>query len=171
MTKNLIVKISNGFGNQMFLYASAYAFSKKMGYNLLIDDESGIKHDCKKWIKKKRINWIPKYELGIFNLNSSIAKDKYKFLNSAKYFQRKYFKILDKFFLKKRFLIEKLNKNKTTFFSDQYLSQKYHDTTYLEGYFESERYFINYRNDLLKEFSFKLNTDLKKNIFMNIIND
>ena len=39
MSKNLIIKISNGFGNQMFLYASAYAFSKKLDYNLLIDDD------------------------------------------------------------------------------------------------------------------------------------
>ena len=29
MSKFLIVKIANGFGNQMFLYAAAYAFAKK----------------------------------------------------------------------------------------------------------------------------------------------
>ena len=51
MDKNLIVKISNGFGNQMFLYAAAYAFSKKLGYNLLIDDETGVIYDFKKWGK------------------------------------------------------------------------------------------------------------------------
>ena len=53
MSKNLIVKIANGFGNQMFLYAAAYAFSKKLGYNLLVDDETGVKFDLKKWRKKK----------------------------------------------------------------------------------------------------------------------
>ena len=53
MDKNLIVKISNGFGNQMFLYATAYAFSKKLGYNLLIDNETGIANDIKKRRKKK----------------------------------------------------------------------------------------------------------------------
>ena len=73
MSKNLIIKIANGFGNQMFLYASAYAFSKKLDYNLLIDDETGIKQDLKKWQKKKRINWKPKYELGSFELGSNIA--------------------------------------------------------------------------------------------------
>tara|TARA_B100000586_G_scaffold123212_1_gene88968 strand:+ start:5360 stop:5566 length:207 start_codon:yes stop_codon:yes gene_type:complete len=54
MSKNLVIKMSNGFGNQMFLYAAAYGFSKKLGYNLLIDNESGIKHDFKKWEKKKK---------------------------------------------------------------------------------------------------------------------
>ena len=55
MDKNLILRISNGFGNQMFLYATAYAFSKKLGYNLLIDDETGIRHNLKNWYKKKNI--------------------------------------------------------------------------------------------------------------------
>ena len=81
MNKNLIVKISNGFGNQMFLYASAYAFSKKLDYNLLIDDETGIRHDLKKRSKKRKLHWKPKYELGIFNLKSNIAEDKYKLGN------------------------------------------------------------------------------------------
>ena len=62
MSKFLIVKIANGFGNQMFLYAAAYAFAKKMGYKILIDNESGINHDIRKSKKVKRANWKPKYE-------------------------------------------------------------------------------------------------------------
>ena len=56
MSKNLIIRISNGFGNQMFLYAAAYAFSKKLGYNLLIDDETGIVRYSWNSMKRKRIN-------------------------------------------------------------------------------------------------------------------
>ena len=88
MHKNLIVKISNGFGNQMFLYAAAYAFSKKLGYNLLIDDETGVIHDSKKWQKRRRINWKPNYELSIFNLQSEIADRKFKFLTSISQIKR-----------------------------------------------------------------------------------
>ena len=39
----------------MFLYASAYAFAKKLNYNLLIDDETGVNLDLKKWNKKAEI--------------------------------------------------------------------------------------------------------------------
>ena len=167
MSKNLIIKISNGFGNQMFLYASAYAFSKKLGYNLLIDDETGIEHDLRKWEKKKRKNWKPKYELGIFKLKSNIAEDKYK----LRYLKRKYLKFLDSFYLKKNFLIEKRNKNKKTIYSDKYLFQKYSETIYPEGYFESENYFKDYRSDLLNEFSFKESPNLKNNIFKKMIDN
>ena len=68
----------------MFLYATAYAFSKKLGYNLLIDDETGIKHDQYKRRKRRKLNWAPKYELGVFNLGSKIADNKYKFLSFLK---------------------------------------------------------------------------------------
>mgnify|MGYP001255707663 CR=1 FL=1 len=171
MTKNLIVKISNGFGNQMFLYAAAYAFSRKMGYNLLIDNESGIKSDLKKWNKKKRINWKPNYELDIFNLNSEIADKKYKFLNTQQHLKRKYLIFKDRFFSKKGFIIEKMNEEKKTFYSEQYLLKKYYDTIYMQGYFESEKYFSDYKKELLKEFSFKFLPNLKNNLFMKMIED
>ena len=94
MNKNIIVKIANGFGNQMFLYATAYAFAKKLGYKLLIDNETGIIHDAKKRQKRKKRNWIPKYELDIFNLKSEIAGKKYKFLNNFSHIKRKFLKFM-----------------------------------------------------------------------------
>ena len=167
MSKNLIIKISNGFGNQMFLYASAYAFSKKLGYNLLIDDETGIEQNLKKRNKNKHKTWKPKYELGIFKLRSNVADDKYK----LGYLKRKYLKFLDRFYLRKKFLIEERNKNKSTLYSNKYLHQKYSATIYQEGYFESENYFKDYRNDLLNEFSFKSKPNLKNNIFKKMIDN
>ena len=171
MNKNLIVKISNGFGNQMFLYAAAYAFAKKLNYNLLIDDETGINLNLKKWNKKKKLNWKPKYELDIFKLQSNIASNDYKSPGSLGHVKRKYRKFIDKFAPKKNFLSEQLDKNKKTSYSDAYLSQRYSNTIYLEGYFESENYFKDYRRDLLNEFSFKLAPDLKNNIFKKTIDD
>ena len=150
MDKNLVVKISNGFGNQMFLYAAAYAFSKKLNYKLLIDNESGIESDFKKWKKKQRL-LKPKYELGIFNLKSDIAHKGYKFLNIKGYLQKKFLKFLEKFLNKKFFLTEKLDKNKRASYSNLYLSQNYFKNLYLEGYFESENYFKEYRNDLIRK--------------------
>ncbi len=42
MDKILTVEIAEGLGNQLFMYAHAYALSKKLGYELKIDNLSGF---------------------------------------------------------------------------------------------------------------------------------
>ena len=42
------------------------------------------------------------------------------------------------------------------------------DTFYIDGNFESEKYFLDYRKNLLSEFSFK--NDLRYNKYLDIIN-
>ena len=42
MEKKLIVRIAEGLGNQLFMYANAYALSKDLNYTLYIDDKSGF---------------------------------------------------------------------------------------------------------------------------------
>ena len=51
MTDKLIVRIAEGLGNQLFMYAHAYALSKKINYKLYIDNESCL-------FKKKRYKKI-----------------------------------------------------------------------------------------------------------------
>ena len=41
--KKSIVRISEGLGNQLFMYANAYSFSKKLDYNLMVDHISAYK--------------------------------------------------------------------------------------------------------------------------------
>ena len=38
--KKVIVKISEGLGNQLFMFANAYAFSKRFGHELIVDNIS-----------------------------------------------------------------------------------------------------------------------------------
>jgi hypothetical protein len=45
--KKLCVEISENLGNQLFMYAHAYALSKKLGRELYIDNESA-------YLKKKK---------------------------------------------------------------------------------------------------------------------
>ena len=42
MKKTLIVRIGEGLGNQLFMYANAYSLSKKFDYTLYLDNESGF---------------------------------------------------------------------------------------------------------------------------------
>ena len=48
MKNKLIVQISEGLGNQFFMYAHAFALCKKINYELLIDNTSGFFKDKNK---------------------------------------------------------------------------------------------------------------------------
>ena len=68
--KKIITRISEGLGNQLFMYAHAYSLSKKIDYDLYIDNASG-------YYKKK--NQIRSYELDKFNIDHNLPDKKYKF--------------------------------------------------------------------------------------------
>ena len=40
MSKKIIIKISEGLGNQMFAYSNGLAISKKFNYDILLDNKS-----------------------------------------------------------------------------------------------------------------------------------
>ena len=42
MSKKIILRLSNGIGNQMFMYASAYSISKRLNRELFLDDETAF---------------------------------------------------------------------------------------------------------------------------------
>ena len=58
--KKLCVEISENLGNQMFMYAHAYALSKKLNRELYVDNESA-------YLRKKSIG---SYRLYYFNISS-----------------------------------------------------------------------------------------------------
>ena len=67
---------------------------------------------------------------------------------------------------KKSFLFEPKDKNKLTKFSSIKLNN-FDNKIYIDGNFESEKYFLDYRNDLLNQFSFK--KDMSNNKYLDII--
>ena len=83
MSKKIIVRIAEGIGNQLFMYAHAYALSKKINYDLYIDNTSG-------YFKTK--NQISSYELDKFNINTSLSDKKYRFDNLSIKFKQKFLK-------------------------------------------------------------------------------
>ena len=69
MEKRLIVRIAEGLGNQLFMYANAYTLSKALGYRLYVDNQSGF-------IKTKNFR---NYYLENFNITANIIDNKFKF--------------------------------------------------------------------------------------------
>ena len=155
MDRIIIAKISEGLGNQLFMYANAYAISRKFDLNLCLDPYSGYYK-----------NNIRSFMLNNFNISSKIAPSEWIFSNNYRNLIKK-IKIKCDFFKKKKsFLFESKDKNKLTKFSSIKLDN-FNDQIYIDGNFESEKYFSDYRNDLLNEFSFK--KDMSNNKYLDII--
>ena len=143
--KKIILRLSNEMGNQLFMYASAYSISKKMNRELFLDNETAF-------LSKKNIS---KYALRNFNISSSIIDDKFKFKKLNGYLKRKFLIKSDFLRSKKKFFIEKKDRNKFTHFDDSFINKNYDDIIFLEGHFESPKYFDVYENQIRNEFKFK----------------
>ena len=155
---NLIVRIAEGLGNQLFMYANAFALSQKINYKLFIDDESA-------YFKKKNIE---KYQLHNFNLSSNICEDEFKFNNYIKDIKRKF--LIKSNFLKrkKNFLIEENDKFKKTKYSNLSINS-FSKVLFVEGHYESEKYFKDYKNQLKLEFTLKNPDFYEKNKYIELI--
>ena len=157
MNKKIIVKISEGLGNQLFMYANAFAISKRFNLQLNLDPYSGYyKSDLRS------------YMLDNFNISSKIATSNFIFSNPYKKLKKKILVKLDFFKKKKTFLFEKKNNNKLTKYTPVNIENT-NDFFFIDGNFESEKYFKEYKKDLIEEFSLKSN--LNKNKYLDIINN
>ena len=72
MEKILVVRIGEGLGNQLFMYANAYCLSKKINYDLYIDNTSG-------YFKKK--NQFRAFELDKFTITSKYTVPELRYDN------------------------------------------------------------------------------------------
>ena len=160
MPDKLILRLSNEMGNQMFMYASAYSISKELNRRLYIDDETAF-------LSKKNVS---KFGLNFFNITSSIAPDALKFKNLSGYIRRKFLIKTDFLRSKKKFYIEKKNRNKITKYSNDYKNLRFDNNLFMEGHYESERYFEDYKDEIKKEFKLKNQDTLKKNPYFYEIN-
>ena len=151
MTQKLITRISNELGNQLFMYASTFAIAKKLNRKLLLDNETSFK-------SKKNIS---KYGLDNFTISSDIADNNDKFLGTIGYIKRKFLKKIDYFLNFKNFYVEAKDNKKITKFDENIFQIKLSDKVFFEGYFESEKYFMDIKDQILNEFDF-INAELYK---------
>ena len=159
MNKNIILRLSNEIGNQMFMYAAAYSISKSLNRDLYIDNETAFQ------LKKN----ISTYGLDEFKIDHKIAPQKLKFLNFSGYLKRKFLLKLDNFKKQKKFYIEHKNKHKITYFDDKFLQKNFRDNLFLEGHFESEKYFKSYEKEIINQFKFKFESFYSKNKFFEML--
>ena len=151
--KKVIVRLGNGLGNQLFTYAAAYCFAKKNNADLYVDDESGF---------YKRY----KYELHNFKISASIVDKKHKFIGIQGRIKRKILIKLNNLKKNKIFLIETRDFNKLTSFNNDQFNLNFNNKLYFEGYFQSEKYFIEEKNNIRNEFSFQKEIVDQKNSFI-----
>lgn len=137
----IITQLSGGLGNQMFQYALGRVLSIKLNTKLLFD----ISHfDYQPYTDTKR-----SYDLGIFNLPGVVADkpilDKMGRPNRYKVVLNKYLNLgLDPY--PKNYIKENGHG-----FNPQILDTP--DNSYLSGFWQSEKYFIDHRTTLVKDYS------------------
>ena len=159
LKKTLTVRLAQGIGNQLFMYANAYSLSKSYNYQLFIDNTSG-------YFKKK--DQLRTYELNNFLLEENLATSDLKFDTHSKNLKRKILIKLDKFRNYRSFILEKNDANKKTFFTKINLDNC-SNKLFLEGHFESEKYFYEYKDDLKQIFKVKNNLLENNNLYMDDI--
>ena len=159
--KFLVVRIAEGLGNQLFMFANSFFIAKIKKYTLMIDDESG-------YFKNKNQRRNRKFLLNFFNIKKQICPDEFKFKNYYTDMIRKLLKIIDFFNKKKKFLIENKDKNKKTKFVN-ILKIPLNKLVFVEGNFESEKYFVKAKKDLQKILTVKKEFIDHNNKYINLI--
>ncbi|MDB3888971.1 alpha-1,2-fucosyltransferase [Candidatus Pelagibacter sp.] len=156
MIKVIIVNLKGGLGNQMFQYALGYCLAKKKGVHLCLDLRLMEEHK----IKPSPRNVPRSFDLDIFNIEEKIASKidlikTMQFMNSHRL--RKYTAlILDKLNL---FIIYEKNR-----LYDNRVYSNNSKNIYLDGLWQSENYFKNFRKEILNLYNFDKINKKEKNI-------
>ena len=164
MKHTVTVQISEGLGNQLFMYANAYAFSKKYNKELLIDNTSG-------YFRRKNKLRGQKYFLDHFNIDNSFAPNNLRFDTSYKRLKKKLFIKIDKLKTKKSFLIESLLSESNDTDTNYFNNINFSDNVFLNGNFENQFYFKDYKEELINLFSVKKHFIRNNQILINQMNN
>jgi hypothetical protein len=133
----IVVKLQGGLGNQMFQYAFARSLSFKKNTPFYLDT-SFFEN------QQETTNFTPRsFELNVFNINISIAsKDQIDHFSSNTIANR----------IKKNLGLRHYKVYHETSFCYNPNVMKVKPPTYYDGYWQCEKYFLEYRPQILKEF-------------------
>jgi hypothetical protein len=133
----IVVQLMGGLGNQMFQYS--------LGRTLASKNKTSLKLDIS-WFKQVEVvNTQRQYDLGCYAITAeTIKRDKLKIINSESVKNR----LTDRLF-NKNALTAQIEPNSS--FHPEILGLP--DNTYLQGYWQNEKYFLDIRPQLLREFT------------------
>ena len=160
MKKKFIIRISNELGNQLFMYASSFAIAKKLNRRLLVDNETAF-------LSKKNIS---SYCLNNFAITSEIANNSYKYKGFIGYLKRKVLKKINFFLKNKVFYIEPKDTQKITKYNNEIYNFNLSKNVYLEGNFETDKYFNHIKDNIKREFTFLDIEKFKQSFFYDKVN-
>lgn len=146
----IISQLIGGLGNQMFQYAFGYVISKRLR----------VEH---KLYFASDIGTTPRnFELSLFNISAKqVLKQEAKFVSGNSSIIRN---LICKFKPSKFHIVSELGSEHRSY------RQKIKDNSILKGYWQSEKYFIDYEPEIRREFSFNEKLEGKNKYLAEIIN-
>jgi len=130
----MIIKLTGGLGNQLFQYATAYAISTDAKLPLALDTN---------WYTNTHTDTSRPFVLDCFMINTRIATTRE--ILDAKYPHGYFSKII-------RYVQYKILRQHILDFNPK-LAKTLYKNTYLDGFFQSEKYFTHHRDTLLSIFT------------------
>jgi hypothetical protein len=153
----LICRIKGGLGNQLFCYAAAKRLAIINRCELIIDYKTGFTRD---YLFKR------KYSLNNFNIKSKLATDSemlYPYERVMRAIQKYKNKI--RRYENRDYITEEIN-----CFDDRLLNFKIkHPITYIDGLWQSEKYFSDINGMIRKDLQFKIDLDAQNTMAYNWI--
>lgn len=141
----IVVNVIGGLGNQMFQYAFAYSVSRKLNQSFELDVSDFETY----WHPHNSSNYWHPYQLNVFQIKHESTPHKVKLKERS---------LLNRAAIKLKTIKHKL------LIKDYYQEPYYHfdknvfniqGDTYFTGFWQSERYFKEYRDELLVQFDLK----------------
>ena len=144
----LICRLKGGLGNQLFMYAACRRLALKNNAELVIDDKSGFLYDSQ---------FNRNYQLNHFNIQCKKV-DYFELLKPfsriRRYLKRRWNKFLS--FEKRNYIMQEgIN------FDSRLLNFKFNKKVYIEGYWQSEKYFKDVEKQIRLDLKIKRPKDKK----------
>lgn len=137
----IVVKLTGGLGNQMFQYATGLALARRLGTEVLVDNSAYTKYK------------LHKYNLDAFKNKPDIAPNIYGLveilLNNNFY---KYLPKSLKYYIENKYFYKIYKENDFSYSTN--INHLSGSRIKILGYFQSEKYFKQYRSEVVESFTF-----------------